>query len=225
MSDKMIESLSALVDGEADELELRRTINLLSEDTELRGKWERYHMIGSVLRNQPQIDQSRMKEGIWAALDLSDERPDETILISSPVDEDSVVGGWGGYIGKFAVAATVAVAVIVGVDMADDSARDSVPQVAEINILNDNSDTQGLETAETQSTKLVTQQTTAGFVESASGLGEPLQSASMGILSKHPTQDDMQRANAYVLHHSQYTAINKHPSMVPFVKMASFDNK
>jgi hypothetical protein len=52
-----------------------------------------------------------------------------------------------------------------------------------------------------------------------------VQQASVEFMSKHPTLEDMRRANAYQLHHAQSTAINKHPSMVPFVKMASFENK
>ena len=46
------ESLSAAIDGEADELELRRVLNAANEDADLRAKWQRMHLIGSVMRRE-----------------------------------------------------------------------------------------------------------------------------------------------------------------------------
>ena len=48
--DSLNEALSAAVDGEAEELELRRVLNAVERDPELRAKWERLHLIGDVLR-------------------------------------------------------------------------------------------------------------------------------------------------------------------------------
>jgi len=42
MSEKLRESLSAVIDGEANELELERVLSRLSEDNELRQTWVRY---------------------------------------------------------------------------------------------------------------------------------------------------------------------------------------
>ena len=44
------EALSATVDGEASELELRRVVNALGTDAELRAAWERAHVIGAAIR-------------------------------------------------------------------------------------------------------------------------------------------------------------------------------
>ena len=52
MKDGIRESLSALMDGEADELELRRVLARLDEDEELKEQWHRYHVIQSVIRQQ-----------------------------------------------------------------------------------------------------------------------------------------------------------------------------
>ena len=46
------ESLSAAVDGEAQELELRRVLNAVQDDAELGGKWERLHLIRSAIRGE-----------------------------------------------------------------------------------------------------------------------------------------------------------------------------
>lgn len=46
------ESLSAAIDGEAEELELRRVLNAVDEDPDLRAKWQRLHLIGDALRRE-----------------------------------------------------------------------------------------------------------------------------------------------------------------------------
>ncbi len=56
------ERLSALVDEEVDDSELRRAIADLSADPEARARWGRYHLIGSAMRGQvpnPRMDLSR----------------------------------------------------------------------------------------------------------------------------------------------------------------------
>ena len=50
MNERINESLSALMDGEADELEVRRLLNQLEQDDELRATWHRYQLLGAVMR-------------------------------------------------------------------------------------------------------------------------------------------------------------------------------
>jgi len=52
MTEQLRQSLSAAIDGEADAFELRRVLDELDRDEELRATWERYHLIGSVLRGE-----------------------------------------------------------------------------------------------------------------------------------------------------------------------------
>ena len=46
------ESLSAAIDDEAEELELRRVLNATRDDPELRAKWQRAHLIGGAIRGE-----------------------------------------------------------------------------------------------------------------------------------------------------------------------------
>lgn len=46
------ESLSAAIDDEAEDLELRRVLNAARNDPELRAKWQRAHLIGSAIRGE-----------------------------------------------------------------------------------------------------------------------------------------------------------------------------
>ena len=50
MREPLHESLSAAIDDEAEELELRRVLNALRDEPELRAKWRRMHMIQDVIR-------------------------------------------------------------------------------------------------------------------------------------------------------------------------------
>ena len=52
MTEQLRQSLSAVVDGEADAFELRRVLDELDRDPELRATWDRYHLIGSVIRGE-----------------------------------------------------------------------------------------------------------------------------------------------------------------------------
>jgi sigma-E factor negative regulatory protein RseA len=60
------ESLSALMDGELSEFELRQLINQLSDNTELPTQWERFHLVRNVLQRP------RHEPGALPALKLND---------------------------------------------------------------------------------------------------------------------------------------------------------
>lgn len=66
MSDKHLEALSALMDGEATELEVRRVLGSLDQDQVLGQKWARYQLVSSVLRGETQ---GRAQQ--WLDLDVS----------------------------------------------------------------------------------------------------------------------------------------------------------
>jgi sigma-E factor negative regulatory protein RseA len=52
MTEQLRQSLSAVIDDEADAFELRRVLDELERDPGLRETWERYHLIGNVLRGE-----------------------------------------------------------------------------------------------------------------------------------------------------------------------------
>ncbi len=69
MTEKLRQSLSAAMDDEADAFELRRVLDELGRDAELRSLWDRYHLIGSALRGEPIHVPDALRERIWQALD------------------------------------------------------------------------------------------------------------------------------------------------------------
>ena len=70
------ESLSALMDNEADELELRRVLAACGEDAEMRAAWSRYQLVGNENQTGPSIKgtwvQRKTPEGrlVWESQDV-----------------------------------------------------------------------------------------------------------------------------------------------------------
>ena len=133
MSEKLKESLSAIIDGEADEFELRRVLDEIDKKEELRGTWDRYHLIGSRLRGEHIDTRARLRQHVWDALDFADEEGASSLSPMVELDDgrqnrsSSRLGRWTG----IAVAATVAVAVVVGLN-AYNSQTEITPQVVAV---------------------------------------------------------------------------------------------
>ncbi len=122
MNDRIQESLSALVDGETDELEVRRLLNQLESDDEMRASWQRYQMIGALMRDEPAVN-----------VDLS--RGIAQAIAGEPMDDvlrPAVVPAAGHrmrWLASGAVAATVTLAVLVGVRVMD-TGNEALPLAA-----------------------------------------------------------------------------------------------
>ena len=103
MSEFEQETLSALLDGEADELELRRLLRAMESDSELAQRWERYHLAQSVLHGRG------VKVSESLALNVASALQEEPVL-SQPAHSDR---SWQQQLSKFAIAACVAVVAVV----------------------------------------------------------------------------------------------------------------
>ncbi|CAG8866749.1 Sigma factor AlgU negative regulatory protein [Pseudomonas fluorescens] len=96
------ESLSAVMDNEADELELRRVLN--ADDSETRATWSRYQVARAAMHKELLLPKLDIASAVSAAL------ADEAV----PAKVKS--GPWRS-LGRLAVAASVTVAVLAGVRM------------------------------------------------------------------------------------------------------------
>ena len=67
-SRKSLETLSAAVDGEATESELREVLDEAKEDPELRAAWTRYHSIGAAFRGEWRPRTNALRERVWNVL-------------------------------------------------------------------------------------------------------------------------------------------------------------
>lgn len=128
MNERNKESLSALMDGEADELEVRRVLNQLENNDELMDSWKTYHLMASVMRDE-QIDRIDLTRGINQALDgiVADDSETATTVKTSSATAAQVVSqetsqpseksipAWYKPLTSVAIAASVTLAVLVGV--------------------------------------------------------------------------------------------------------------
>ena len=104
MSEQLRESLSALMDDEANELELQRLLKQVGDDAELRSTWIRYNAARSVMSGQEvshmQLDISAK---VRASIDAEPQSSGESLKqrLFRPM-------------ASFAVAASVAATVVIG---------------------------------------------------------------------------------------------------------------
>lgn len=117
---RLNEALSALMDGEVDELELRRILREMPARPELAAAWKRYHAVRASLNLEvhanPRVD---LLAGVQARLAAEAGSAAPAAPVRSMMQSRFVR-----YVGQGAVAATVAVAVLMGVsfmEVADDS--------------------------------------------------------------------------------------------------------
>lgn len=107
------EVLSALMDGEAQELELRRLLQCLPDDPAVRAKWARYQMVSSILHRHRL---STVSLGFADAVQAAIQKEQSFELHNSAAENLRVAGdGWRKSAARFAVAASVALVVVTGV--------------------------------------------------------------------------------------------------------------
>ncbi|GAB2196194.1 sigma-E factor negative regulatory protein [Sessilibacter sp. MAH4] len=123
------QSLSALMDGEASELEVRRLLQQSDKDAEVRETWSRYQLAGRLLRGEqaavPMIDLSASISEL-----ISEE---ETHSVAAPVEKKAGLSRFFGHAGRAAIAASVAVVAVFVVNTYQDAPSEgAAPVVAEI---------------------------------------------------------------------------------------------
>ncbi|MDN2655098.1 sigma-E factor negative regulatory protein [Cobetia sp. 14N.309.X.WAT.E.A4] len=105
------ESLSALMDAEGDELDLRRVLKGLDESPEAADTWRRYHLARSVMHRERE---SSFTMDISAAVSAEVEMISRDAQVAEPVAERRSLFSFAG---SAAIAAGVAVMVITGVQV------------------------------------------------------------------------------------------------------------
>ena len=129
------EQISALMDGDLSDAEV---LNELGMDSDLQDTWGRYHLIGDAMRGDLPVNlQLDLSDSIMAALEdeptILAPKPVETAPVLQPVvasvkTDSNVVPLFrrvGQQLGQYAIAASVAAAVIFGVQQYQ--GQDGVP--------------------------------------------------------------------------------------------------
>lgn len=116
-------ALSALLDGEVSEFEVRRLLYQVAENPDLADTWARYSLSRSIregepFRRAPRGFSRRVMEAV--ADEKCDDRREGVNPAFSSIREQKVTSGrrWPHLMGRLAVAASVAVAVFLGMEVA-----------------------------------------------------------------------------------------------------------
>lgn len=119
----LAESLSALMDNQASELEIQRLLKALDADPELKSTWSRYQIASAGLKKDlPVMASSDFAARISAAIDAEETYSLQSQPAAQQVANQSTGGNviamplrWWQQAGRVAVAASVAGALIIGV--------------------------------------------------------------------------------------------------------------
>ncbi len=119
------ESLSALMDNEADDLELRRLLKSCEQDPSLLETWERYNLVQSLLHEPTCLVSPELSKNIATQIESE----------ATPVAQQTpfILSNWQRNLARFAVAASVAVVFIfvVQISLNNDSDTTLAPAIAD----------------------------------------------------------------------------------------------
>ena len=201
-SESLRESLSALMDDEAEQLEVRRVLHAGEQDPEVRRSWDRYQLARSIMHKEPWYTGVDLSSGIAVAL------AEEPALTASPAAAPT---RWKTRLGRVAVAASVTVAVLIGVRMVNqDPAIDN--SMASIE--------RGVPAISTASAPAAAAPVGAGAIL-AGFSSHADQQPSLPV--NEPSVWQKQRVSDYLRQHAENN-MQSAPQMVPLARAASLEN-
>lgn len=213
MSERMRESLSALMDDAADDLELARVLKAMDEDDEVSDAWSRYHLVSAVLRGSD-LGTAQVSRPVEIDVEASafTAAPDE-LGDAEPTAEAAPgargLRAWG----SFAAAASVTLAIVVALQWP--GAGPEAPAVA---------------SAQAPDTGPVRTDTRSVLAASRGGAAAQRPPGTLRIpspFSSAPVRaarsEAERQVDAYMIHHAEYSAANSASGMVPFARYAAFE--
>jgi len=189
------ESLSAVMDNEADELELRRVLNAV-DDAETRATWSRYQVARAAMHKELLLPNLDIASAVSAA--LADEA----------VPAKAKQGPWR-TVSRVAVAASVTLAVLAGVRLYNQDDITGAQLAAQQPVQ------QGVTVPQAQGPAVL-----AGYSESSD---QPTGPMANGVLQNQAGWD--QRLPGYLRQHAQESALKGSETALPYARAASLENR
>lgn len=111
LQQSLAESISALVDNQASELELQRVLKASEKDPDVKATWARYQIMGAMLRGE-QVSQSAIVLSDFAARVSASIAAEEQIIV---IPAQKANHSWWHQLGRVALVASVAGGMIISV--------------------------------------------------------------------------------------------------------------
>lgn len=191
--DMLKESLSALLDDESQDLETRRVLNELDKDAELKSSWQNYQMIGDLMRNQVSS-----KMDLTAAINQSIDNVEVPVMQDQPAPKKS---NWIKAFTSVAVAASVTLAVLLGVQVEQQPSNNSVLAL-------ENSP-----------------QMKAPSLVAPSQLAASTSVEAAQPQSEQELQQAQQKLQQYLLEHTENSAENTGRGVLPYARVVNFEEQ
>lgn len=203
------ESLSALMDGQADELEVRRVLKSISEDDELRDTWRRHQMAAAAMRRELPVQVVDYSSAIRDAIE------DEPAI-----GTNTAVGRFLKPLGRFAVAASVTAIAVLGVQQYGQPVNTTAPLASVEEVQVDIGEPQ-LRTAAEFGIPRVTARTVSTSSNPAQGYTAPQSVVQVSnVVPDQVTREQVQAyLNELMLQHTEHAAMNTNQGMLPFARM------
>lgn len=215
--ERLKESLSATLDGQAGELELRRVLDSIGSDEDLRETARRYQMIGDTVRRETnEFMNVDLSVGIRERI-ADEEAPGqaEAPQTSSGRNIISVMDRMWSSVGRVAVAASVAFAVVLG--MRNFNTVQDAPALA---VAPDQGTlTQPLQIAQTGYGAAGIK---AGYNSRQHDSITPEQLAEAQNVASRATRE---RFRAYALQHAEMSAMHSGQGVLPFARLTTFETQ
>lgn len=239
-TERLRESLSALMDDEADDLELGRVLRAMDEEgASVRETWSRYQMVSAVMRGIPSAGFAAAASGgryadISAA--IADDAIADDAITSDAVaakaapatgtddaaarlaaDAPAAAGSASRPWMSFAAAAGVTLALVVGFQWQGAGEGDDAAPARVVSVPTDpgpvQTDPRGVLTANAE--RGVERTRPIGALRIPSPLA--------GAAPSTPAPDARRQVDAYMLFHAEMSALNSATGMVPFARYAAFE--
>jgi sigma-E factor negative regulatory protein RseA len=215
------EALSALVDGEATELEVRRLLK--ADDVafeEVRGAWSRYQLSSSsVKKDIPGVEYRDLSFSISTAIAEEPAHTGETGTGKEKSTGKTKTSIWSG-MGRFAVAASVAGAVVLGVQFAPNGADQQIVESNPVTLPSStvpSSFAQGLSADTTISTVSNTSQN-----QESNDKRAPI---NITESTKEQLKQAEEQVNRLMLEHAQNASQNTQQGVLPYARVPETTEK
>ncbi|PKM31230.1 MAG: RNA polymerase subunit sigma [Gammaproteobacteria bacterium HGW-Gammaproteobacteria-11] len=199
-SESLQESLSALMDDEAGELEVRRILQASEGDPALRKTWERFQIARAMMHKEPWQGRVDISAGIAAAI-ATEQAPTATASRAGRV--------WHN-LGRVAVAASVTLAVLVGVNMFNQQ---------ELAV---SDDLAAVERATPQMSPSISVPQGGGAVLAGFSAPAPVEAETA---SQSPTLWHEQRIGTYLREHAEHSSRFGSSQVLPYARAASLESR
>lgn len=231
MSERLRESLSALMDDEADDLELGRILRAMdSGDADLAATWSRYQLVSAALQGvRGDLPLRPLQLSLDAEDDVASAEPTAAGATAAAAGTAAAAtsrsepGRHRRALGSFAVAASLTAVAVVGWQWQQGLEAGPTSGIAEANrpatpaaAVSSGAPARLLAD---QRALLPASQAPQGLRESQRGPSVQAASGSMQTL-----EDVMrQQVEAYMVRHAEHNAVHSRSGMMPFARMAAFD--